>query len=162
TAGIGVAAVLVLLAGISTVRGDLDDIGRVSAAHARLLSEAQQAAPAFPVGVPVVHVRAERESPLAEIAGSPRGLPKLLYPRHQDPYGLVDVAALFDLVLAGRGLEARIVPDGDPRLQGSGSLLVHRAGGFAWQPAPAPLARAMDAARAQGTYARALVATSSR
>lgn len=161
-AGIGVAAVLVLLAGISTVRGDLDDIGRVSAAHARLLAEAQQAAPAFPVGMPVVHVRAERESPLAEIAGSPRGLPKLLYPRHQDPYGLVDVAALFDLVLAGRGLEARIVPDGDPRLLGPGSLLVHRAGGFAWQPAPAPLARAMDAARAQGFHARALVVTAFR
>lgn len=157
--GAGVVVVLVLVAGMSTVRGDLDDIGRVSAAHARLLAEAQQAAPAFPAGVPVVHVRVERDSPLGEIAGSPRGLPKLLYPRHQDPYGLIDVAALFDFVLAGRGLEARLVQDGDPRLQGPGSLLVHRTGGFAWQPAPAPLARAMDAARAQGTYARALIAT---
>ena len=158
-AGAGVTAVLVLAAGISTVRGDLEDVGRVSDAHARLLAEARQVASAFPVGVPVVHVRAERESPLGAVAASPRGLPKLLFPRHEDPYGLIDVAALFDFVLAERGVEVRIVPDGDPRLQGAGSLLVHRAGGFGWQPAPAPLATALGAARAQGYYARALVAT---
>lgn len=158
-AGTGTMAVLVLVAGVSIVRGDLDDIGRVSGAHARLLAEAQEAAGTFPVAVPVVHVRAENESPLPAIAATPRGLPKLYFPRHEEPYGLVDVAALFDFVLAGRGLQVRIVPDGDPRLQGPGSLLLHRSGGFAWRPAPAPLASTLATARAQGMYARALIAT---
>jgi len=157
--GAGTMAALVLVAGVSIVRGDLDDIGRVSGAHARLLAEAQQAAATFPIAVPVVHVRAENESPLPAVAATPRGLPKLYFPRHEDPYGLVDVAALFDFVLAGKGLQVRILPDNDPRLQGPGSLLLHRSGGFAWRPAPTPLATAIGAARAQGFYARALLAT---
>lgn len=150
---------LVLAADVVTVRADLEDYGRVAAAHARLLGEARAAAGRFPVARPVVHVRAESENPLREIAASPRGSLKLLYPRHQDPYGLVDAAALFDFVLAPQGLEVRVLADDDSRLAAAGAVLVHRAGGFEWVAAGEPAGQLLRAARARGLHARALLAT---
>ncbi len=153
---------LVLAADATTVRADLEDVGRVAAAHARLLGEARDAAQRFPLGVPVVHVRAESESPLREIAASPRGLLKLHYPRHQDPYGLVDTAALFDFVLADKAIDVQVLSEDDPRLEDPGLLLVHRAGGFEWVPTDRTAGQLLRAVRAQGHHARALLGVGRR
>lgn len=152
------AVALVLAADVATVRADLEDYGRVAAAHERLLAEARAAARGFPVGMPVVHVRDESENPLREIAASPRGVLKLFYPRHQDPYGLVDAAALFDFVLADRGVSVRVLRDDEPSLAAAGVLLVHRTGGFEWVAASQPAAELLRAARGRGLYARPLLA----
>ncbi len=95
TAGAG-AAVLVLVAGAVTVRADLVDGARFSAAHARLLREAEAVAPSFPLDRPVPVVRAESNNPARDIVTSPHGLAKIIFVRGSDPDGLIDTAALFE------------------------------------------------------------------
>jgi len=128
-AGVTALAGLVLVAGWLTVRADLVDFGRVSAAHRRLLDEAAVFLPAMPIDGPALVVRLERENPLAAIARDPKGLPKLNYVRHADPYGLIDVAALFEWVgdredLAWDGVASRAAC-GQP-----GYVILHVDGGF--------------------------------
>ena len=126
-----VLAALVALSSFVTVRADLDDYGRLSDLHARLLAEAARVAPELPVGVPVILVRLERDNPLRELALSPRGLPKIYYPRPGDPYGLIDSAALFDWILRPEGLRVNELAAVPPRAEG-GAVLAHRGGGFGW------------------------------
>lgn len=163
-AGAFVAAViaLVLAAGVTTVRADLEDWGRVAAAHSRLVAEAREVAAQLPLNTPIVHWRAESEQPLREIAASPRGLLKLHYPRHQDPYGLIDIAALLDYVLPGKGIDVRVLEKGDTLLAEEGVLLVHRAGGFECVPTGRPAHELLRRLRAEGHHARPLVAASRR
>lgn len=87
---------LVVAAGVLTLRADLTDYGRVSAAHRQLLAEARSIAPELPLDRPILVLREEGASPLRDIALTPRGLPKIYFPRHEDPYGLIDAAALFE------------------------------------------------------------------
>ncbi len=122
-----VLAGLVGLAGWMTVRGDLVDYGRISEAHRRLLQEAR-ACRDVPVRRPFLVVRGENENPLAAIARTPKGLPKLLYVRQSDPYGLIDAAALFEWTVHRERLAYRRSGPGES--MGAGLVLVHRAGGF--------------------------------
>jgi hypothetical protein len=127
----GLVAVLVTVAGGALVRADLEDYRAMAAAHGRLLDEARQVTDTVTVGQPVLVVRDEASQPLVEILRDPRGLPKLPYTRQDDPYGLVDTAALFEWVLADEGTRVERIDDWATRLDGvSGRVLVHRAGGF--------------------------------
>ena len=118
---------LACAASISIVRADLRDWQRISGAHRQVLDEARQVVGALPVGIPILSVRQERENPLKEIATTPRGSWKLLWPRRNGPYGLVDVPALFEWVgdCAAHAVRATEISDGD-----TGAVLVHYDGGF--------------------------------
>ncbi len=130
-------ALLVLAAGSLTVRADLRDYGRASRAHALLLEEAAAVAGGVDLGRPLAVIRAERIDPLAEVSRDPRGLPKLFYVRHQDPYGLIDAAALLEWVLHREDVLFRRVPLG--AVEGvTGDVLVHRQGGFTWADRDVP------------------------
>lgn len=127
----GLVAGLVLVAGSLTVRADLRDWERASRAHGALLDEAARIAPEVDVRRPVLVVRAEQINPLAEVSRDPRGLPKLFYVRHQDPYGLVDAAALLEWSVHREDLVFRRISG--RRAEGApGDVLVHRRGGFTW------------------------------
>ena len=104
-------AALVMIAGAAIVRADLEDYRAMAAAHEVLLDEAAEVAGAFAVGIPVLIIRDERAQPLVEILREPRGMPKLPYTRHEDPYGLIDTAALFEWVLADEGTRVDRIED---------------------------------------------------
>jgi hypothetical protein len=129
----------VIIAGVLTVRADLDDMRRVSDAHTRLLDEARQVVSALPVGVPIAVVRAETENPLRDVARSLRGFPKLFYYRRPDAYGLTDTAALIEWSLENERLTVTRWAENDARAVGkTGRLVVHRSGGFVCDPRPVP------------------------
>ncbi len=131
-AAVGVGA-LAVGAGVVGVRAELADAARVSDAHLRLLGEARAVAPELPLDRPIAVVRAERDNPLRAIARAPVGLLKLLFPRHADPYGLIDAAALFEWVIAREDVLLRRCDDGDQRFAGvRGAVLLHESGRFTW------------------------------
>ena len=124
-------AMLVLVSGVATVRADLEDYRAMAAAHAELLDEAEEVKDVVIGGRPSLVVRDERVQPLVEILREPRGMPKLPYTRHEDPYGLVDAAALFEWVLADEAIRVERIDDWDSVCVGTeGSVVVHRQGGF--------------------------------
>ncbi len=132
-----VLAGVVGVVGVLTVRADLDDMARLSAWHTRLLAEAARVAGSLPVGVPIVVVRNEGETPLRELAGSLRGMPKLLYPRGEDPYALTETSALFDWVVEPEGRTVRRCETPQEGLRpGPGRLLLHGTDGFHLDPRP--------------------------
>ncbi len=148
---------LVLAAGILTVRADLADVDRVSDATRTLLAEAEAAAPSLPTDRPFLLARQESTNPLREIALSPRGLAKIYFVRHQDPYGLVDSAALFEWVLGPGDLAVRSLSLKSTSGEPTGPVLVHVDGGFRWMPAPAPnLAAAASILAASGLRVKLL------
>lgn len=154
-----VVSAVVLVAGGVTVRADLQDSARASVAHRRLLDEAEAVARQLPTDRPILVVRGETENPLATVSRSPRGLPKLFYVRHQDPYGLIDAAALFEWVLRSdqRGY-VRITPEEVAGV--SGDVLVHRVGGFVWAGRHNPdLGREASRWKQSGLRARIIRAT---
>ncbi len=150
--------VLVLAAGVLTVRGDLAAAARVSRAHAVLLAEARRAAPRVSLGRPTVVVRAERVNPLRDIAKSPAGQAKLYYQRPPDPYALIDAAALFEWVLR-REDTGFVRVDAWRREEAGrpGRVLVHRPGGFVPVAGEVPdLAAAADGFLAAGLRVRVI------
>jgi hypothetical protein len=147
----GTAAVLAVVAAGSVVtRGDLEDYRFIAAAHARLLSEAGLVRESVGQGSPVLVVRDEQMSPLHDVAASPAGLPKILFVRNHDPYGLIDAAALFEWVLADETVRVEHVPYWQNECDGlGGAVLVHRDGGFVdpgWTPDVAAEARRWQSA----------------
>ncbi len=127
----GLMAGLVLVAGALTVGADLRDWNRASQAHGVLLEEAARIAPQVDLRRPVLVVRAEQVNPLAEVSRDPRGLPKLFYVRHHDPYGLIDAAALLEWTIHREAVLFKRIPE--RQVEGaSGDVLVHRRGGFTW------------------------------
>jgi hypothetical protein len=129
----------VVIAGVLTVRADLEDMRRVSDVHTRLLQEARRVVSTLPVGVPIAVVRAEAENPLRDIVLSVRGFPKLFYYRRPDAYGLTDTAALFEWSLANERLRVRRWADTYTRAAGEpGRLVLHRSGSFVCDPRPVP------------------------
>jgi hypothetical protein len=149
----GTLALTVLAAGALTVRADLADYARVSAAHRRVLDQARAIADTVGSGAVVAVVRGERNDPLREIALSVHGLPKLFFPRPDDPDGLVDVAALFEWVLDREGTAVRRL-DVDPLPATSGVVLTHGPNGFAAPVAVTDVAAASRAWRARGLAVR--------
>lgn len=130
TAALAVAG-LVLLNGVFTVRADLLDAQRVSTAHERLLKEAVRVAPEVPLDRPTAVVRGERRSPLGAISRSTAGLSKPFFVRRDDPYALIDAAALFEWTLRARDVGFDEVRPEDVRGR-TGAVLIHRTGGFRW------------------------------
>lgn len=125
------AAALFVAAGAAIVRSDLDDYRRMAAAHDVLLAEAAQVADTVAAGIPVVVVRDEQTQPLLEILKNPKGFAKLPYTRHNDPYGLIDAAALFDWVIADEEIRVEHIFDWATTCAGvGGGRLVHTDGGF--------------------------------
>ncbi len=120
----------VLLAGVLTVRADIEDFARVSAAHREVLAEAARALPGLPRDTPFVFRREESDDPLRAIALSVRGLPKIFFPRPLDPYGLADVAALLEWSLQTEGVT--VIRKGDLPEGATVPLLTHRSGVFVW------------------------------
>lgn len=115
------------------VRADLEDWERISDAHARLLAEARLIAGELPIDRPVAVIRLENTSPLTDIVAHPIGLQKLVYIRPQDPYGLIDTAALLEWVRDEDGLLVRNRDDWPVHFEGlPGRLLFHFNGGFEW------------------------------
>jgi hypothetical protein len=138
-AAAGVVLALVLVAGVLAVRADLSDLRRVSGAHRRLLGEARACLEQFPLQQPILVVRQESDNPLREITTSPLGMPKLLFVRHSDPYGLADAGALFEWALGREDVSVRRFDDGEERFREStGAVLAHRTGGFSWLLLEAP------------------------
>ena len=132
-AGATALGLLVLVSGAVTVRADLVDGARLSQVSSRLLREAEAVAPAFPLGRPVLVLRAEANNPARDIMMSPHGLPKLIFTRHPDPDGLIDAAALFEWALNRAGVAVKRYDDGEERFRGqSGAILEHRRDGFVW------------------------------
>ncbi len=128
---VAAVTVLVTVAGAALVRADLADYRAIAAAHTRLLDEARAVAGVVSGGDPVLVVRDERSQPLVEILRDPRGLPKLPFTRHDDPYGLIDAAALFEWVVADEGTRVQHIDDWSSRCAGvAGRVLVHRDGTF--------------------------------
>lgn len=126
-----VVAILLMVAGCAMVRADLADYRAMAAAHSELLVEAGQAVDSIDRSGPTVIVRDEVDQPLATILRDPRGLPKLPYTRHQDPYGLIDAAALFEWVLSDEGTRVERIDDWATACVGvGGSVIIHRQGGF--------------------------------
>ena len=152
-AGATALAAVVVAAGAFTARGDLADYARVSDAHRRLLDQARAAAAVVGSGAPVAVIRAESNDPLRDIALSVRGLPKLFFPRPDDPDGLVDAAALFEWALAEEGTAVRRVADPLPPAT-AGLVLVHGPRGFAPAVATADVAAAARAWRERGAGVR--------
>lgn len=131
--GIAVAiSALVMVAGASIVRADLEDYRAVAAAHEALLREAAEVSNVIAGDRPVLIVREERAQPLVEILGEPKGVPKLPFTRHEDSYGLIDSAALFEWVLSEEGTRVERIDDWVSMYDGvEGDVIVHREGGFA-------------------------------
>jgi hypothetical protein len=125
------AAVLVVIAGSTVVRADLQDYRAMAAAHQVLLDETADITDAVAEGKPVLIVREEQAQPLVEILSDPQGLPKLPYTRHEDPYGLIDSAALIEWVLSQEGTRVERIDDWPTSCNGvEGVVVVHRQGGF--------------------------------
>lgn len=123
--------VIVIAAGAAIVRADIEDHRTMTAAHARLLREAESVVAATLDGGLVAVVRDEQTSPLLELVDSLVGYPKFVYVRPHDPYGLIDVAALFEWVAAREG--TRVEPVEGRATAGTaveGVILVHRDGSF--------------------------------
>lgn len=138
-AGAAALGLLVLVSGAVTVRADLIDDARLSAAHARLLRQAEAVAPAFPLDRPVLVIRAEADNPARDIMRRPHGLAKIIFVRQPDPDGLADAAALFEWVLRREGVAVRSCDDGETSLAGHpGAVLEHRPDGFVWLARNAP------------------------
>jgi hypothetical protein len=131
---VGVLGLAVLVTWEVTVtRATLADWKRVSEAHRRLLSEAQAFAPSLPIGRPIVLVRGEDDNPLLTVARSTRGMPQLWFPRHDDPDGLIDAAALFEWCIPGRNHVVREIDDWERRLaKAPGGVVVHTPDSFRW------------------------------
>lgn len=125
------AAVFAVAVGAGFVRGDIEDYRQMASAHQRLLNEAARVAPVVAGGAPVAVALTQTESPLPRLVESLVGYPKLYFVRPQDPYGLVDTAALFEWVIAEEGtrvchLEDSVATEVDPE----GVVLVHSEGEF--------------------------------
>ncbi len=159
-AGGSVLGAAVLAGGALTVRADLADYARISAAHEILLRQAGAVARDFPLDRPVLVVRSEDDNPIREIMATPRGLPKLVFVRHRDPDGLVDAAALFEWALAREDVRVVRRDDGETTYRGrAGAVLEHRRDGFAWRATEVPdLGAQAQRARLAGVRCRVIAA----
>lgn len=131
TASALVALGLVGVGGALVVRSELVDAQRLSAAHRVVLEHAREVAWVLREGEPVLVVRADGGNVLGELAQSPRGWPKLLYARHEDPAALIDAAALFWWVRQRHGEDVvRLEEWRAGPWEREGKLMVYAADGF--------------------------------
>jgi len=95
------AAALMLVVNLAWLHWDMDDARAYSAAHAALLAEAHRFE--LPDAATLVAVRLESTNAPQRLLRELRGVQKLYYPRHPDPYDLINWASLFTFVGTGKG-----------------------------------------------------------
>jgi hypothetical protein len=127
---IGVAAALLFLAGLAWVRGETADRRRLDQLHQALLAEASAFAPELPRDRVLVSVRMEAANPLLELSRTCQGLPKIYYPRHPDPYALIDTAAMWSWVFGVQGGPLLHYPEEVSPDSSKPFVFAHRDGGF--------------------------------
>lgn len=117
------------------VWGNREDWRQFQELSARLDHELQPVLACLREGKQVVLLRGEDYEPLLRLVRSPQGMPKLYFPRPDDPYGVVSVSALASWRLRVEGIAARRVIDtlsNRPLV-----IFVHEVGGFVpLQPFP--------------------------
>lgn len=136
TAAGAMTAVAVGSQGAVTVRGDLKDWAAHGALTLRLLAQAQPLLEAARRDEALVVLRGADNEPLASLARQPAGKPKLSFPRPDDPYGVVSLAALLTWRTWREGLAFERVPQlpaGTPF-----ALFRHEREGFLRVPAASP------------------------
>ncbi len=113
---------------VLVVVGDREDWGRFQQLSARLDGELEPVLASLRQKKPVLLVRGNDSQPLSNLVRSPQGLPKLYFPRPDDPYGVVSVSALVSWRLRSEGIAAKrvlnAVSDRAP------VAFVHEVGGF--------------------------------
>ncbi|MCI0530204.1 MAG: hypothetical protein L0Y56_22400 [Nitrospira sp.] len=100
---VGALILLMLAANLAWLQGDMVDAQRYYEAHDQLLAEARVFLPYLPQDRVIVAVRLENKNPLLELVFDFKGVSKLYYPRHPDPYNLIDWAALLSYTLEPMG-----------------------------------------------------------
>jgi hypothetical protein len=129
----GVALVVGALArDVPTVWRDIADWERYGRLQAAVAQESAPVAAALRAGRTVVVLRGDDGDPLAELAGTPAGVPKLYFPRPDDPYGAVSLQAVVSWELRREGLAAERVRR--PAVGTPVAAFVHRAGAFVALP----------------------------
>jgi len=157
--GTAAVVVMVIVAGATIVRSDLDDYRRMAAAHEVLLLEAVAVSELVAAGAPIAVVRDERAQPLLEILREPIGFAKLPYTRHADPYGLIDTAALFEWVIAEERTRVEPVHDWPMTCAGvEGGVLIHTDDGFVDTGLTADLAAEIQRWQKEGRRVRVVKA----
>jgi len=82
-------------------------------------------------------------------------MPKLPYTRHEDPYGLIDGAALIEWVLSQEGTRVERIDDWSSACNGvEGVVVVHREGGFVDLGMISDVAAEADRLRAEQLHLR--------
>ncbi len=130
---VAIPALVFTLAAVSandllTVRGDAIDWGRYAALTRRLEAETGPVLEALRAGRTVAVIRGADHAPLDWLLRHPAGVPKLYFPRPDDPYGVTSLSALVTWRLRREGTAA-------PRTALAGSpvealSLVHDVGLF--------------------------------
>jgi hypothetical protein len=138
---VGAMVLLMLIANLAWLQGDMIDARRYADLHTKLLAEAQAFLPSLPRDRLIVAVRLENENPLLELALDSRGIPKLYYPRHLDPYGLIDWAALLSYLLEPTGGPLYVMASLDETKTSNYAVIGHIQGGFVVLPTDAPTAQ---------------------
>lgn len=93
------------------VVGDREDWRRFQQLCARLDDELGPVLSSLREGKQVLLLRGEDYEPLSRLVRSPQGMPKLYFPRPDDPYGVVSVSALASWRLRREGIAAQRVLD---------------------------------------------------
>jgi hypothetical protein len=153
---IGALAAVYLVAGMFWVQSEIADWRRLDALHRGLLAEAARFAPFMPSAGVVVCANCEHDNPLLRLSQTPRGLPKIYFPRHGDPYGLIDTAALWSWLLYPRGGPMYRAAPLDAPPPGPFTVVVHEEGRFGEVPAMGSVREVVSAWQLRGCYVRLL------
>ncbi len=152
----GVLAAVYLVAGVFWVESEIADWRRLDGLHRGLLAEAARFAPFMPSAGIVVCANCEHDNPLRLLSQTPLGLPKAYFVRHEDPYGLVDTAALWSWLLYPRGGPMYRYASLASPPPGPFTVVVHADGRFGEAPATGSLRDVVSTWRRRGCYVRLL------
>ena len=127
------ASAAVLLAvvaarGAATTRGDIADWGKLDLLTAALRREAGPLVEEAARGRGLVVLRLDDSGPWAALVSEPEGQTKAMFPRPDDPYGIVSLSALLSWeTYAGGWVLERVaaLPEGAPAV-----AFLHSSGGF--------------------------------
>ena len=152
----GVLASVYLVAGVFWVQNEIADWRRLDGLHRRLLAEAARFAPFMPSAGVVVCANCEHDNPLSLLSQTPRGLPKAYFVRHEDPYGLIDTAALWSWLLYPRGGPMYRYASLDSPPPGPFTVVVHEEGRFERVAARGSVREVVSTLQQRGCYVRLL------
>jgi hypothetical protein len=125
---LAVLAVVLLAVDTVTARADAADWREFAGLGRRAAEEAAPLVAAARAGTTLVVLRGADGAPLTRLLGSPRGQPKLYFPRPDDPYGAVSLQAVLSWELRPHGLAVERVRR--PAAGAPVAAFVHDEGGF--------------------------------